>query len=95
MPHILNLSLPGRDTDYLCALLDEAGFAVSTKSACESGDGEGSRAVLALTRDPARAASTLRVSFDDPIPPREIARFAEALSTAVAFVDSTGKRKHH
>jgi cysteine desulfurase len=36
VPHILNLSFPGRDTDYLVALLDEAGFAVSTKSACES-----------------------------------------------------------
>ncbi|MBU6388667.1 aminotransferase class V-fold PLP-dependent enzyme [Patescibacteria group bacterium] len=35
-PNILNLSLPGRDTDYLVALLDEAGFAVSTRSACES-----------------------------------------------------------
>lgn len=35
-PHILNLSLPGRDTDYLVALLDEAGFAVSTRSACET-----------------------------------------------------------
>ena len=25
-PHILNLSLPGRDTDYLIALMDEAGL---------------------------------------------------------------------
>jgi cysteine desulfurase len=33
-PHILNLSFPDRDTDYLVALLDEAGFAVSTRSAC-------------------------------------------------------------
>jgi cysteine desulfurase len=36
VPNILNLSLPGRDTDYLIALLDEAGFAVSSRSACET-----------------------------------------------------------
>jgi cysteine desulfurase len=35
-PHILNISLLQRDTDYLVALLDEAGFAVSTRSACET-----------------------------------------------------------
>lgn len=35
-PNILNLSFPGHDTDYLVALLDEAGFAVSTRSACET-----------------------------------------------------------
>src|SRR3989344_7799685 len=55
-PHILNISLPGYDTDYLVALLDEAGFAVSTVSACETSSGEPSRAVLALFGDPIRAA---------------------------------------
>ncbi|HVW82398.1 MAG TPA: aminotransferase class V-fold PLP-dependent enzyme, partial [Candidatus Paceibacterota bacterium] len=93
-PHIVNLSLPGRDTDYLCTLLDAAGFAVSTKSACESGDGEGSRAVLALTGDPARAAATLRISFDASIPPGELARFARALAGAAAFIDSTASGAH-
>jgi cysteine desulfurase len=90
----LNISLTGRDTDYLCALLDEAGFAVSTKSACESGDGEGSRAVLALTGDPARATATLRASFGPRTSSRDLARFARALSTAAAFIDSTPSGAH-
>lgn len=34
--HILNVSLLGRDTDYLVTLLDTEGFAVATRSACES-----------------------------------------------------------
>jgi cysteine desulfurase len=93
-PHILNISLTGRDTDYLCALLDEAGFAVSTKSACESGDGEGSRAVLALTGHPARATATLRASFGPRTSSRDLARFARALSTAAAFIDSTPSGAH-
>ncbi|MHB8709973.1 MAG: cysteine desulfurase family protein [Minisyncoccota bacterium] len=87
-PHILNLSLPGRDTDYLVALLDEAGFAVSTRSACETNSEEGSRVVLALTGDPIRARATLRISWGPGVRPRELGRFAKALVRAVAFIDN-------
>ncbi len=87
-PNILNLSLPGRDTDYLVALLDEAGFAVSTRSACETDSEEGSRAVLALTGDAERARATLRISWRSATRPRDLNRFAQALARAVAFVDS-------
>lgn len=109
-PHILNLSFPNRNTDYLVALLDEAGFAVSSRSACETakplhmerspGDSsdeslrdseEGSRAVLALTGDPLRARSTLRISWGPEVHPRELARFARALSTAVAYIDNSSR----
>src|SRR3989338_3153542 len=69
-PHILNLSLLGRDTDYLVALLDEAGFAVSTRSACETDSEEGSRAVFALTGDHERAKATLRISWGPGVQPR-------------------------
>ncbi|MFZ1987984.1 MAG: hypothetical protein WAV21_03070, partial [Minisyncoccia bacterium] len=86
VPHILNVSLPGRDTDYLIALLDEAGFAVSTKSACET-DVEGSRAVFALTNDLARAASTLRISWGPITKESELTAFVAALTKAVAFID--------
>lgn len=89
-PNILNVSLPGRDTDYLVALLDEAGFAVSTRSACESDSEEGSRAVFALTGDRGRARSTLRVSWGPQTRPRQLARFARELAGAVALIDSSG-----
>lgn len=85
-PHMLNLSLVGRDTDYLLALLDEAGFAVSTKSACES-DEEGSRAVLFMTGDAERAASTLRISWGPDTTERDLRRCATALIAAVRFID--------
>jgi len=90
--NILNLSLPGRDTDYLVALLDEAGFAVSTRSACETDSEEGSRAVYELTGDRDRAFSTLRISWSPGVRPRELTRFARALARAVAFVDSNTLR---
>lgn len=85
-PHILNLSVLGRDTDYLVALLDEAGYAVSTKSACET-DELGSRAVLALTGDSTRAESTLRISWGPTTLQASLPRFADALISAVRFVD--------
>ncbi len=87
VPHILNLSFPGRDTDYLAALLDERGFAVSTKSACETDSVEGSRAVLALTTDAARAASTLRISWGPDTRPADLKRLRKALIESVRFLD--------
>lgn len=84
--HILNLSLVGRDTDYLATLLDEAGFAVSTRSACAT-DEDGSRSVLAFTGDATRAASTLRVSWGPTTHERDLARLAQALVRTVRFLD--------
>jgi cysteine desulfurase len=88
-PHIVNLSLLGRDTDYLVALLDAAGFAVSTKSACES-DKEGSRAILSYTGESGQAASTLRVSWGREVSTRDMKRFVRALIASVEFLDSAG-----
>lgn len=87
VPHILNLSFPNRDTDYAIALLDEAGFAVSTKSACET-DAEGSRVVLALTGDAVRAASTLRISWGSTTLSKDLVRFASALIHTIRFLDA-------
>lgn len=86
VPYIFNLSLLGRDTDYLTALLDEAGFAVSTRSACES-DGSGSQAVLELTGDTERAVSTLRISFGPSTKSKDLTNFVRALTKATAFLD--------
>ncbi|MDQ1299935.1 MAG: Cysteine desulfurase [Patescibacteria group bacterium] len=87
VPHILNVSLIGRDTDYVSALLDEAGFAVSTRSACAT-DEEGSVAVLAYTEDSDRASSTLRISWGPTTTERELDRSVDALVSAVRFVDT-------
>ena len=88
VPHIVNISLLGRDTDYAVMLLDEEGFAVSTRSACEA-DADGSHAVFALTKDAERAAATLRISLGQSTKPKDFIRFARALRKAVAFLDAT------
>ncbi len=87
-PQILNISLTGRDTDYLAMLLDAAGFAVSTRSACETDSDEGSRAVFALTGDTERARATLRISWGGATTRRGLLRFSRALREAVAFIDA-------
>lgn len=84
-PHVLNLSFVGIDTDYLVALLDEAGLAVATRSACET-DALGSRAVFELTGDRERANATLRVSWAPDTRARDLSRFARSLTQAVRFL---------
>lgn len=86
VPHIVNISLMKRDTDYLAALMDEAGFAVSTRSACAT-DSEGSVAVRALHGDRERAAATLRISWGPTTPERALMKCADALINAVRFLD--------
>jgi len=83
VPNILNISLQGKDTDYLVALLDEVGFAVSTKSACETNSEEGSRAVFALTGDLERAKATLRISWGPRTRSRDLTRFAQVLTKSL------------
>ena len=86
--HIVNTSFVGGDTDYLLFLLDAQGIAVSTKSACESAQ-EGSRMVLLMTNDPARARSTLRISWGPQTTKKELASCAKAIQQNVRFLDKT------
>ncbi len=85
-PHILSVSLPGIDTDYLVALLDADGIAVSTKSACETDSDDGSKAVLALTNDQGLAKATVRISWGPETPSSALRRFPRTLAEALAFL---------
>lgn len=85
-PHILNVSVLGRDTDYLRTLLNHKGYAVSTKSACEN-DGAGSRGVFALTKDERKAETTIRISWSTRVKESDIRNFIRAFSQSVSFID--------
>lgn len=87
VPHILNLSFEGRDTEYLAALLNAKGYAVSTKSACAT-DSPESVAVYAFTQDTARAQSTLRISWGKETRLSDIERFVRVLTESIAFLDA-------
>lgn len=62
-PSHLNLSFPGLEGDLVQASLDEQGVAISTGSACASGDISTSHVLLAMTHNPDIARSALRFTF--------------------------------
>lgn len=66
LPHMLNISIPNIQSEYVTLALDRAGIAVSTKSACAEGGAKASHVVAALIPSGAegwRAENTLRFSL--------------------------------
>ncbi len=59
----INISLPNVDTEFAVIVLDKAGFAVSTKSACSGADSGNSYVVKEITGDTTIASSTLRITL--------------------------------
>jgi cysteine desulfurase len=79
LPHMLNISVPGRKTgEYLALQLDREGFALSTKSACREGDAD-SHVVKALGGPQWRARNTLRISMGRDTKPADLKRLLNVL----------------
>jgi cysteine desulfurase len=85
-PHIINISFPGIDTDYAVMMLSEAGFYVSTRSACETDSEEGSKTVFAFTGDTLLAASTLRISWGPSTDLSSLGFFQKELIRTIEFL---------
>ena len=62
-PHILNLSVPGTDSESLLMALDLAGVAASSGSACQSGSVTPSHVLTALGVRPDLASAAVRMSL--------------------------------
>ncbi|TSC67562.1 MAG: cysteine desulfurase [Parcubacteria group bacterium Gr01-1014_72] len=91
VPGIINISIPGTDTEFIAIALDDRGIAVSTKSACR-GREEGSSVVRALSGDDARSRSTLRFSLGCQTTRKDIDVLLSVLPPLVrkSLVDSRG-----
>lgn len=63
LPHILNVSFPGADTEIMLMNLDMAGIFSSSGSACASGSLESSHVISAMYEDERRLKSAIRFSF--------------------------------
>lgn len=83
LPSIASFVCGGVDGDLLTVLLDRAGVAAATGSACSSGSTEPSHVLLALGIDPARAAGALRLSLADSITPEELDLLKARVSAAI------------
>jgi len=79
LPHTSHVAFPGVFGHELMQRLDEAGFTVSTGSACFSGKPQPSRTLLAMGISEEEALSSLRVSFGILNTMAEVEAFVEVL----------------
>lgn len=82
-PHILNVSVPGADSESLLVLLDQCGIAASSGSACQSGSVTPSHVLLAIGVAPDMANAAIRFSLGALTTDGHIARVAEAFPDVV------------
>jgi cysteine desulfurase len=82
----INISLPGIDTEYAVIVLDTAGIAASTKSACAGAGGGASVVVEAVTGDTLRARSTIRFTLGEETTFEDFLRVALVLKNHCALM---------
>ena len=80
LPNTVCFGMPDIDGETLLLNLDRAGFAVSSGSACASGDPEPSPILLAMGVEPMLARSSIRVSLASGNTEEDIDLFIAALS---------------
>src|SRR5438445_10683665 len=83
LPNNASFCIPGTDGESLIVALDLEGFAVSSGSACTSGETEPSQVLLALGLDPELAKGSLRVTVGRSTTEEHVERFVDALSRVV------------
>ena len=83
LPNNAHFSFPGCPGDALLMLLDAAGIAVSTGSACTAGIPQPSHVLLAMGADEASASSSLRFSLGWNSTAADVDALAAALPAAV------------
>lgn len=83
VPHLTNIGVPGVDGQMLLLHLDDAGFAVSTGSACSSGSAGGSHVLRAMGVRGSDPYGTLRVTVGRWTSMRDVERFVEAVTSIV------------
>jgi cysteine desulfurase len=84
LPNNASFCIPGTDGESLIVALDLEGFAVSSGSACTSGETEPSQVLLALGLDRELAKGSLRVTVGRSTTEAHVDRFVDALSGVVA-----------
>ena len=84
LPGILNVTFPGTETDSLLLLLDNAGIAASTGSACSAGVQQASHVLLALGLSEDEARSSIRFSLGSTTTEAEIAEVGSKIAAVVA-----------
>ena len=82
--HIVNISVPGTDSESLLMALDLAGVAASSGSACQSGSVTPSHVLSAMRVRPELAVAAIRMSLGSLTTPEGIARVVELFPALIA-----------
>lgn len=82
-PHVLNVSVPGTDSETLLMALDLKGIAASGGSACQSGSITPSHVLVAMGVRPDLASAAIRMSFGALTTEECVDRVAEIFPTLV------------
>jgi len=82
----VNISILGLDTEYATIWLDAQGIAVSTRSACGSGEGTGSSVVREMLHDESRAQATLRFTFGEETTKQDLIYTVEMIKKHLALM---------
>ncbi|GGI47252.1 cysteine desulfurase [Agromyces flavus] len=90
LPGNAHFSFPGCEGDSLLFLLDAAGVAVSTGSACQAGVPEPSHVLLAMGRTEAEARGALRITLGWSTTDADVDAFLAALPGAVERATRAG-----
>ncbi|MGL3198551.1 MULTISPECIES: aminotransferase class V-fold PLP-dependent enzyme, partial [Curtobacterium] len=90
LPGNAHFTFPGCEGDSLLFLLDAAGVAVSTGSACQAGVPEASHVLLAMGLSEQDARGALRITLGHTSTDADVDAFLEALPGAVARAGAAG-----
>ncbi len=90
LPNTTFFAVPDLDGETLLMALDQAGLAVSSGSACGTGDVEPSHVLLAMGIDAGLARSAVRVSTGKDTSRDEIDHFVKSLKEQVRILQSFG-----
>jgi cysteine desulfurase len=90
LPGNVHFSFPGCEGDSLLFLLDAAGVAVSTGSACQAGVPEPSHVLMAMGRSEADARGALRITLGHESTDADVDAFLAALPGAYAQAAKAG-----
>lgn len=82
-PHVLNVSVPGTDSESLLMALDLKGIACSGGSACSSGSISPSHVLVALGVSPELASAAIRMSLGSLTTEESVSRVAEVFPALV------------
>ncbi|WP_144765484.1 cysteine desulfurase family protein [Curtobacterium sp. 9128] len=90
LPGNAHFTFPGCEGDSLLFLLDAAGIAVSTGSACQAGVPEASHVLLAMGLSEDEARGALRITLGHTSTDADVDAFLSALPDAVARASAAG-----